>query len=118
MTRLIRIFLGVLLIVIGIVSFFLPFSPGLLFLFAGLVLLGSKRAKAAFMKAHKKASILFGPKAGRLLLIPLAHLEDKPEKKISDNPLKGTNKTYNREKISKPPEKSLQTPFSSDKKAL
>lgn len=71
MTRLIRMILGAGLILIGIVSLFFPFSPGSLFILAGLVVLGSKWAKTAFMKAHRKASKWFGPKAGKVFLFPI-----------------------------------------------
>ncbi|MEK6959668.1 MAG: PGPGW domain-containing protein [Nanoarchaeota archaeon] len=111
MTRFIRIFIGIALIIAGIVSLFLPFSPGLLFLFAGLVLLGSKRAKAAFMKAHKKASVWFGPKAGKLFLIPLAHLEDNPEKSLSHESIKEAEEPKTQIKNATPSKKTRKPHF-------
>ena len=92
MNRIVRIILGVFLIGWGVISFFLPLSPGWVFVLAGLALLGSKSAEAAFRKAHKKAAGWFGPKAGRLFLMPLAHLEKRPDESVFEEAIRCKDK--------------------------
>lgn len=41
----VRIISGIILIVIGVIAFFIPIVPGFLFIFLGLVLLGIKKKR-------------------------------------------------------------------------
>lgn len=82
MGHIIRISLGVIFIVIGVLSIFIPFLPGMLFLLAGLVLLGNQRAKNALRESIAKLKKWIGPKAGKLFLGPVYRvIKDDPKNK-------------------------------------
>ena len=75
MNRIFRMVLGIVLLALGVVSLFIPFLPGILFILAGLVLLGSERARIALHLARHKLADAIGPKAARWILP--RHLEEK-----------------------------------------
>ncbi|OGJ20042.1 hypothetical protein A3K73_03995 [Candidatus Pacearchaeota archaeon RBG_13_36_9] len=50
----IKIILGVLLIVLGIVSLFLPIIPGIILIILGLILLGNRKIKGLVSRIIRK----------------------------------------------------------------
>lgn len=68
MNRIIRIGLGTFFLILGVISIFLPFLPGVLFILVGLVLFGNERARKALHNARHHLAQWLGPRAARWIL--------------------------------------------------